>query len=117
MLVRLADLLGVRVDNHAVDGHQRACGLQLWRFLDFHEAHAARCLKRKPRVVAKRRHFRPDAPRRFNDQRALRHLHFAVVNLQLDEFQVWHGSLLRSLFLPAFAETFYLAPTSAPADL
>src|SRR2546429_6953118 len=48
------------------------------------------------RSVAERRNFRPDAPRRLNHQRALRHLHFAFVNFQLDQFLLGHGFLARS---------------------
>ena len=97
VLARLANLLGIRSNNHTVGRHHRARGLQFRRLLNFHQAHPARGLQGQPRVIAERRNFRSEPPRRFNDQRALRHLHFAVVNLQLDEFLVWHGFLSRAL--------------------
>src|SRR5262249_33477287 len=44
VLAGVAHLLGVRFDDHAFGGDQRARGLQLWKFLDFHQTHAARGL-------------------------------------------------------------------------
>ena len=66
VLARLPHLLGVRSNDHAFGGHQRARGLQLRGLFHLHQAHAARRLERQPGVVAERRHFRPNAPRRFN---------------------------------------------------
>src|SRR2546429_4362855 len=68
-------------------------------FFDFHQAHAACRLERQAGIVTERWHFRSDAPRRLDDQRTLRHLHFAVVNLQLDELLIWHGVLAAVLCL------------------
>src|ERR1700730_2986707 len=56
-LARLMYLLGTGAHNHAWHGEQRARGLQLGRFFDFHQAHAAGRLQREAREVAKRRHF------------------------------------------------------------
>ena len=84
VLARVADLLGVRSNDHALRGDHRAGRLQFRRFFDFHQAHPARRLQRKSGVVAERRHLRPDAPRCFEEQRPLRHFHVAVVDLQMD---------------------------------
>src|SRR5690348_16176282 len=93
VLARLTNLFGVGANDHAFGRDEGAGGLQLWSLLDFHKAHAAGGLERQTRVVTERRNFRAQPPRRFNDQRALGHLNFAVVDLQLDEFLVWHEFL------------------------
>ena len=56
-LARLLDLVGVGGDDHAFGDPRGACGLQLGHLLDSHQAHAARALQRKIRVVAERRHL------------------------------------------------------------
>src|SRR5881398_2286157 len=48
-----------------------------------YKAHAASSLERQPGVIAEGGHFGAQPPRRFNDQRALGHLNFAVVHLSL----------------------------------
>ena len=99
VLARVANLLRVRSNDHAFRGDDRARCLQLRRLFDFHQAHPARRLQRQPGVVAKRRHFRADPARCLDQQRARRHLHFAVVDLQLDKLLFWHGFLTQFLFV------------------
>ena len=70
VLARFVDLIGVGLHDHAVGGDQGAGGLQLGHLLDFHEAHAARGLQRKPRVVAERGDFDALALGRFDHERA-----------------------------------------------
>src|SRR5256884_1414711 len=71
-LARLAHLVRIGSNDHAVGGYQRARGLEFGRFFDFHQAHAACRLERQAGIVTERWHFRSDAPRRLDDQRTLR---------------------------------------------
>ena len=61
---------GIGAHDHAFGSDQRAGGLQLGHFFDFHQAHAAGGLERQARVIAERRNFRADALGGFNHQRA-----------------------------------------------
>ena len=102
VLARLTDLVGVGANDHAVRSDERAGGLQLGRLLDLDKAHAASSLERQPGVIAEGGHFGAQPPRRFNDQRALGHLNFAVVHLELDEFLVCHEFLTRPFAFSLF---------------
>ena len=89
-LARFMHLRRAGAHDHAGHGDERARGLQLGRFFDFDQAHAASRLQRKPREVAERRHFDAHAPRGFDHQRSRRDGHVAVVNLQRDVFRICH---------------------------
>src|SRR6267142_1165135 len=86
VLSGVAHLIGSGADDHAFGGDDGASGLQLGKFLDFDQAHAARGLQRQARVVAERRNFGADAARRFDQQRSRGDLHVAIVNLQGNQF-------------------------------
>ena len=67
-LARLLDLVAVSDYNHAFAYDRGAGSLQLGHLLDFHQAHAARALQRKIRVIAKRRYFDAHSLAGFNQQ-------------------------------------------------
>ncbi len=94
----LAHLFGLGADDHAFRRNHGAGGLELGHLLDFDKAHAAGGLERQPWVIAERGNFRSDAAGRFNQQRARRHLDFAVVDFQRDELLVCHLVLPRAPF-------------------
>ena len=56
-LARLHNLFGLGVHDHALANLRGAGGLKLRQLFDFHQAHAAGALQRKPGVIAERRHF------------------------------------------------------------
>ncbi len=95
-LPRVAYRLGVGAHHHAFGDHLGARGLQFGRLFHFDQAHPAGRLQRKSRVVAERRHFNAQPPRRFNHQRSGGNLNVAVVNLQVYKFRFGHESLPRT---------------------
>ena len=69
-LARLVHLRRIGVDHHAFGHRQRAAHLQLGRFFDFHQAHAAGGLQRQAVVIAERRNLDAHLFGRIDDQRA-----------------------------------------------
>src|SRR4029077_5504653 len=91
VFARVAPLLGVGAHDHTFSRNHGAGGLQLGHFFNFDQAHPARSLQRKARVVAERRNFGADAARGFDQQRSRWNLQVAVVNLQRNQFLLGFG--------------------------
>ena len=92
----LLDLRRIRANDHAFCGSESASRLQLGHFFHFNEAHAARGLQRKARVIAERRNFRRDLLGGFDDQLAGRNLKFAVVDFYFYELLFSHDPVYRA---------------------
>ena len=96
-LRRLVNLRGVRLDDHAFGGDERARGLQLGHLFHFDQAHAAGGLQRKTRVVAERRDLDALFFGRFDHQRAGGRGDLPAVERERDCFLFRHAFVLARL--------------------